>query len=614
MMPNENIVKTIGRYQLVEEIGRGGMAVVYRAIDTSLKREVAVKLLHPHLASHGESRTRFYREAQAVARLKHESVLEIYDYSGDDGDDVYIVMELIEGTTLRRLLDEKKGEPLSSEAAALLIRPVLSALSHAHANGLIHRDVKPENILIGPDGEIKLSDFGIAHIAGLSEMTVTGQILGSPAYMSPEHVELIELDARADIFSVGIILYEAAVGRQPFEGKSPHAMLKRIVEGTYDDPLAVLPSVGLPLARIIRKCLKTNPDERYETAKLLIENIDALLLDAGIENPKQEQTSFLKAPDEWVSAHRQTVLDRTVALGIQAKKKNEHVEATAHFNRVLALDPGNEKALALAAGMNRSRRVRRAVERAATVLTLLGAITAVLWAVFRPAAPTPIPPRVDEPRISKDQTESEEEIPEDPTLEEDIEENSAQKTPAKQTPPNRHPGRASAQKNRHRSLTPHKAEADTVREVTFTPHPLSVKIIIDNDPPFPFGPANRTKKLPVGKHKITFIPNDKKRFLEQTWTVDIPAAKEPFAFRKRLMWRPARLLVKSERSASVTVPGRVTSTANRIFNVEMKKGPSEQLSVLVSQEGYVPQTKRVTITAGELSTVEVKLVKAASVP
>ena len=606
MATPDNNAKIIGRYKLIAEIGRGGMAIVYRAVDMSLQRKVAVKLLHPHLASHGESRARFHREAQAVARLKHDAVLEIYDYSGDEGNDVYIVMELIEGTTLRKLLEQRRGEPLIAEAAALVVRPVLSALAHAHSAGMIHRDVKPENILIGPDGAVKLSDFGIAHIAGMTEMTVTGQILGSPAYMSPEHVEMVELDARADIFSVGIVLYEMAVGRQPFAANSPHGVLKRIVEGRFDDPLLAEPSVGLPLARILRKCLATATGDRYATVEQLIEDVDAMLLEMGIDTPAEEQKAFFADSEGWSTTTKKTVIDRTLALGIQAKRRRRHADAAAHFNRVLTMDSGNEKAVRLVSGMERSRQIRRFLEISIVAFTVITAAVALGKMLLSEKPSTSIPPIADEPRASDEPSVPQERLSDnEPPDDEESDTFSPNAAPAAA------PVATAGKKHRSRQAS-HKEDPPSLREVVFTPHPLSVEIIIDNEKPFPFGPAHRAKNLSVGNHKITFRPVDKDRFLEQTWTVDIPSGDGAFPFRGRLMWRPAQLLVRANVPASVTVPGRAASGANRTFKVDIKKGPSEQISVLISQEGYVPQTKQVTISAGELTSVDVKLVPTAA--
>jgi len=210
------------RYRLLREVGQGGMAVVYRAIDETLKREVAIKILHPHLASEPESKARLEREAQSVAKLHHENILEIFDYSGLDSPSSYIVTEFIDGQTLKELLAARPfGYP---EIAALVAVEICGALAHAHAAGIIHRDVKPENVMIRKDGVLKLMDFGIAQAIDLQRMTVTGQLLGSPAYMAPELIEGKPLDFRTDVFAVGIMLYQLATGSLPFAGKNPHAI------------------------------------------------------------------------------------------------------------------------------------------------------------------------------------------------------------------------------------------------------------------------------------------------------------------------------------------------------------------------------------------------------
>src|SRR5882724_9318150 len=249
------------RYRLLREVGQGGMAVVYRAIDETLKREVAIKILHQHLASEPESKARLEREAQSVAKLHHENILEIFDYSGRDSPSSYIVTEFIDGQTLKELLAARPfGYP---EIAALVAVEICGALAHAHSVGIIHRDVKPENVMIRKDGVLKLMDFGIAQVIDLQRMTVTGQLLGSPAYMAPELIEGKPLDFRTDVFSVGIILYQLSTGALPFSGKNPHEVLRRITEGKFPDPRTVDRRVSDALARIIARALARKPDDRY---------------------------------------------------------------------------------------------------------------------------------------------------------------------------------------------------------------------------------------------------------------------------------------------------------------------------------------------------------------
>ena len=228
------IGKSLDKYELLERVGQGGMAVVYRGRDTSLRREVAVKVLHSHLADHKEARDRFEREAHAVAKLRHENILEIYDFSGTESDESYIVTEFIDGESLKEFITqhEIKYPEIGSMVALLVCR----ALSHAHGAGILHRDVKPENVMISKTGVVKLTDFGIAQMLDTHRLTVTGQLLGSPAYMSPEHVEGGRLDFRTDVFAVGILLYQLCCGELPFKGKNPHEILKKIADCQYIPP------------------------------------------------------------------------------------------------------------------------------------------------------------------------------------------------------------------------------------------------------------------------------------------------------------------------------------------------------------------------------------------
>lgn len=596
MEGNRNIGRRIGRYRLIEEIGHGGMAVVYRALDTTLDRDVAIKVLHPHLASHVESRERFHREARAVARLRHPNVLEIYDYSDLEGVEVYIVMELVRGTSLRKFLSRGHGGPLSAEAAALVMGPVVAALAHAHANGIVHRDVKPENILIGKGGQMKLSDFGIAHLAGVSQMTVTGQILGSPAYMSPDHIEMEELDARADVFSVGTVLYEMAVGRTPFEGRNSHAIIKKIVEGRYRDPLSANPVVGHQLAKIIRRCLAVKPENRYGAADELTHEIDAMLVGMNIEPSAEELAKYFADPELWNGKRRQEIISRTMNLGMGARRARRFPEAIDHFNRVLAMEPGNEKALAAVRGMGRRRRTRRVLERILFVAPVIIALVAVVWALARrssesdgaPANAREAPAVAPSPDASL------------PLSSNDVRDAGTGEIS---------PVLPRAKKRKYIPRPVNNLGKQT-RVVVFTPQPMAVEIVIDDVARFPFGPANRKKSIRVGKHKITFLPNDPKRFSPQTWKVKIPEGEGPYQFRRRLRWRPAKLFVESNvDKASVTIPGRASDRVNRVFDVPIDKGPDEQISVLVSAEGYVPRTHSVKISAGDLARIRVTLLE-----
>src|SRR5438045_565415 len=276
--------RTLQRYKLLEEVGQGGMAVVYKGFDTTLNREVAVKVLHPHLAGVPESRARLQREAHAVAKLRHENILEIFDYSGPDSPDSYIVTEFIHGKTLKTFVAE---HPLPfPEVAEMIASEVARALEHAHQFGVIHRDVKPENVMIRDDGMVKLTDFGIAQIVDKERMTVTGQLLGSPAYMAPEHVEGRPLDFRTDVFAVGILTYQLATGHLPFRGKNPHEVLKRIAECRFVDPRVANPRIGNRLGRIILRAMAAAPADRFATVGEMVIALEGYLEETGIAPDK----------------------------------------------------------------------------------------------------------------------------------------------------------------------------------------------------------------------------------------------------------------------------------------------------------------------------------------
>jgi serine/threonine-protein kinase len=593
MQRNTNIGRRIGRYEIIEEIGKGGMAVVYRALDTTLKREVALKLLHPHLASHIESRKRFRREAQAVSRLKHPAILETYDYSDEEGEDIFIAMELVEGTTLRQLLDDQHGKPLPGEVGAMILRQISAALAHVHESNVVHRDIKPENILIGPKGNVKLSDFGIAHLARLSQMTVTGQILGSPAYMSPEHIEKADPDTRADIFSIGTVLYEATVGQVPFDGSNPHAIIKKIVEGKFIHPLNANPKLEHHLAKTIAKCLVPNPDDRYQTAKALMYDLDRSLETIGITAISDELAAYFSNPEQWWAGKIPNIIAQTLDLGLASSRSGQHTLAIDHFNRVLALEPGNEKALAATKSMYKKRRINRALGWTAITVSIVIAIAAGVWASnadfgARRSEANNMDLNGDQAAIqaSPDARPQKNKV----TV---FDAGAAEPAPSVSTSSPKVPSRRITAK----------------REIVFTPSPMAVTIVIDGKKRFLFGPTSRKQLVAPGRHTISFIPNDEKRFVEKTWKINVPPGNKPFHFRERLRWRPATLMVRSDVAATVTIPGRATHTANKLFKVSIKNGPKEKITVLVSADGYMPITKQVSLTAGEQAELAVVLIK-----
>lgn len=350
--------QVLDKYELLERVGQGGMAIVYRGIDRSLKRTVAIKILHKHLSDYQEARDRFEREAQAVAKLRHENILEIFDYSAKAGSESYIVTEFIDGQTLKQFVTDR---PFAfPEVGAMVMLQVARALAHAHAGGILHRDIKPENIMIRSDGVVKLMDFGISHMVDLERLTVTGQLLGSPAYMAPEHVEGRPLDYRTDVFAVGIVLYQLTVGKLPFEGKNPHEVLKRIAECKFLDPRQANPRIGNRLGRIILRAMAAQPDDRYSAIGEMVLALEAYLEESGIEPDKltSELARYFKAPGPYEQALRERLVDHLTRRGQQLLAAGDQAPALDVFDRVLTIDAQNEKVLAILDGLNRRARLK----------------------------------------------------------------------------------------------------------------------------------------------------------------------------------------------------------------------------------------------------------------
>ena len=363
----------LGRYRLDAQVGQGGMAVVWRGWDTQLRRTVAIKVLHPHLHTRAEIRRRFDREAHAVARLHHPHILDVYDFSGPDAEPSYLITEFIPGLSLRAFAEAHPFDP--PELAACCALPLVEALECAHAGGVVHRDVKPENVMVREDGQIKLTDFGIAALLDPDEkFTVTGSILGSPAHLAPETIDGKPADTRSDLFSLGTVLYWLACGKLPFHAPTPAALLRQILEGTPEDPRRVRPSVSDALARVIARLLERDPDQRYQTAAEVKRELSALLSTAGIDDPLAELRAFVKGtpPEAAGAALRTRLVARELGRGEQALKEKRTSAALAAFGRVLALEPRQPEA---------RTRVDRIRTRARTILRARRALVACSVAV-----------------------------------------------------------------------------------------------------------------------------------------------------------------------------------------------------------------------------------------
>ncbi len=260
------------RYELLERIGKGGMAVVYKARCHRLNRLVAVKILKPDLANDAEFRRRFHDESQAVAMLSHPNIMAVYDVSRSQDLD-YIVMELLDGITLKQYM-YKRGVPLNWRESLHFTIQIIKALGHAHSRGIIHRDIKPHNIMVLRDGSIKVADFGIARLVGAGQSTLTQEALGSVHYISPEQARGSRIDGRADIYSAGVVLYEMITGRLPFEGETPVSVAIQHINSIPIPPRELNPDIPEALEAIILKAMAPNVEQRYASADNMLADLE----------------------------------------------------------------------------------------------------------------------------------------------------------------------------------------------------------------------------------------------------------------------------------------------------------------------------------------------------
>ncbi len=254
------IGQTISHYRIVEKLGEGGMGVVYKAEDTKLLRPVALKFLPPSALGDDADKQRFLREAQAAAMLDHPNIAAVYEIDEVDGR-TFLAMAYVDGPTLSARIAEC---PMKAEEALDVAIQIAQGLGEAHRNGIVHRDVKSANILLTERGQVKVTDFGLAFLAGRTRLTQSGTTLGTPAYMSPELAQGVTADRRTDIWSLGVVLYEMLTGRLPFDGQQEQVVVYSIINEDPQPMTALRPDLPVELNRILRKALAKSPEERYQ--------------------------------------------------------------------------------------------------------------------------------------------------------------------------------------------------------------------------------------------------------------------------------------------------------------------------------------------------------------
>ncbi len=295
-MNDPMIGRTIGRYRIVEHLGRGGMAEVYKAYQPNLDRYVAIKVMHTFLSDEKEFLARFEREAKVVATLRHPNIVQVYDFDAEGGV-YYMVMEYISGESLKARLQnlEANGAWVPLDDAACIILAVGSALKYAHERGMVHRDVKPANVMITLDGQVILTDFGIAKIVSASNITASGAMVGTPSYMAPEQGMGQPGDERSDIYSLGVMLYQLVLGRLPFDADTPLAVVLKHINDPLPLPKELKPDISDDLNRVILTALAKDPGDRYQkVANLTADLRKAMGMSPEDSHPDAARSSAIK--------------------------------------------------------------------------------------------------------------------------------------------------------------------------------------------------------------------------------------------------------------------------------------------------------------------------------
>lgn len=618
------MLRKLEKYEVLEEIGHGGMATVYRAHDTVLDRPVALKIMHPHLRGAEEARRRFQREARSVARLRHPRVLEIYDFSGEGSSEAYIAAELLTGPTLKHWREQQKDVP--AEVAACFSIEIAKALESAHAAGIVHRDVKPENVLLHENRTLKLTDFGIADMIDAQSMTATGQILGSPGHMAPEQIEGKDCDARADLFSLGTVLYYLATGRLPFTGRNPHQVLKRIMDGEYADPLRVSPTIGGRLRAIIVKALEHDPAARYQSAREMIVELEQFVAEAGIDSSEQLLERYLADPEQVGADIRAELIDRLIDHGARASDIGDVPRALDYYNRVLALDEGNERVLRLIERVGVDRRRRMLLASGGALMAFGGLATLAAWALWPPpiedVGPVGVGPigAVDaatlEVTVVVDAgADAHQAAPQDagPLVEDagalevssNVEEDGGRSTPVRP---------------RNGTGVRQPVVDENPRLVVLQPVPQGVRIGIDGDEPRVFGPDRHAETLSPGMHRFEVIPiatpqapgaPPTPQYARQVFNVRIPPGEGRHVLPLELPFASAAIRVDS------SVPGEVQRVdgqgraipigpTGELLTIRMASG-RVNYQIRVTAASHAPHDRWVTLVAGHTASVNVSL-------
>lgn len=629
----------LDKYELLEEIGHGGMATVFRARDRRLGREVAIKLIHRHLRGRPEVADRFACEARAVAKLRHDNIVEVYDVSDPDESESYLVVELVRGQTLRENL--QRLERLPPEVAAALALEVGAGLEHAHRQGVVHRDVKPENVLLElhsatNDGDVprpigvKLTDFGIAKLLDAQGVTSTGEVLGSPAHMAPEQIEGGSVGPATDVFALGVLLYECMVGSLPFPGAHPAQVLRKVLDGDFVPPDRKDARIGSGYSQLVERALCRDPAGRFQSVEEMRAALTSELTALGYADtrPLLDQ---LAHPDP---DFERDVCDRLIERGTRAKERRDFLEAAHAFGRALAYRPGDASLLRKVSGLARRKRHEK-LSRGLLVTVLGGGVLGL--AAWQIAAERGAPPLVRD--VPSGGEAGGREPPQAAALPgRNVDEGPVRSvvapraSPPPQRPPTPSPAAAAAARDREspslrrvsRPVATSRRPPKVRRQPPAPPEPVAsedlsrdvvVRITgamggtlrVDGQPLEWFG--GKRHSLTLGPHRFAFVTPDSACCISTERTVLIRAGEGPQTVVGDIPFRKAILRVTSvdalpgQLACPTLFPGKQAFPGQR--SVPMSRLRAEGDCVLQDDgPSSVPRKKSVTLRAGQTTVIQ----------
>lgn len=376
------------RYSIIRKINSGGMATVFLVEDKKLQRTVALKKLHPHLLEHGETVTRFTNEAKAIASLSHENIIKIYDF-GESSGGPFLVMEYIEGITLSELLEQHGKIPNS--VVLEIARQITSGLQCTHAHGIIHRDIKPSNILIRKDGSIIITDFGIAYIAQNQSITMTGSFVGSPHYISPEQIKGEKVTGKADIYSLGVVLYQCVCGVLPFDADTPHGIINSILNNTPKEMNTLNRRVLFWLSDLIGQCLQKDSQLRPDSDSLM-NYVEKKVCEDLIKISKNTIVDFQKSPHQFIDQENASLFSiyRTKGLhDLNAKRLIQGLKNLDQAERFGNLSTEDSKIKHLAVKKSKRSPHSQWLYPVIIILILITIVAVTILVNYTPAPPSP---------------------------------------------------------------------------------------------------------------------------------------------------------------------------------------------------------------------------------